>query len=559
MTEIIRNLINNLGYIVLIAFSVTNLGLFKRLVRNETPSVWQNVLLSLLFGGFGIISTYFGIRVNGAIANTRIIGVMAGGLLCGPFVGIGAGIVSGVHRFLYDIGGITTVPCTITTFLAGISAAIIYKRTKKEEFWLYGLIAGLVLESIEMVLILTLSRPFEQALAIVKSIYVPMSFTNAIGIAILIAMIQNSFREKELIAAWQAKRALDIARRTLPLFRETTPQSIQDICDIIVASTGASAVVITDQANALAFAGDGMDFLKKGEPLMLDSVQKVLSGEPSAILNQERAKATAGSDFPYQSGILVPLKEGKETRGILGLFFSRRVTISYSLQTLAEGLSQLISTQMEISKVGKLKELAIKSEVKALQAQINPHFLFNVLNTIASFLRTNPAKARELVINLSTFLRYNIDQIDRFVDLDRELEQVRAYVDIEKARFGNKLRVVYEIDEDVHVKLPSLIIQPLVENAIKHGIFEGRGSGTVRIAVRPESPESVRIAVDDDGIGISEEAVERLRTGIGDHHVGLMNVDSRLKLIYQRGLEIERLDPGTRISFVIDHRQEAIP
>lgn len=559
MIEIVRNLINNLGYVVLIAFSVTNLGLFKRLIRNEDPSLWQNILLSILFGGFGIISTYFGIRVNGAIANTRIIGVMAGGMLCGPFVGMGAAAIAGLHRFLYDIGGITTIPCTITTILAGLSSAIIYKKAKKEHYWLYGLMAGLVLESIEMALILSISRPFDQALSIVKSIYLPMSFTNAIGISILILMIQNSFREKEMIAARQAKRALDIASRTLPLFRDTSAKSLSAICDIICVSTGASAVVITDRETVLARAGDACDYLQKGEPLTLAVIHQVLAGAALAIMNHGQAVSDGGPDCPFKSGIVLPLKDGKEVTGTLGLFFFKRRVVTYSMQTLAEGLSQLISTQQEISKVGKLKELAIKSEVRALQAQINPHFLFNVLNTITSFLRTDPGRARELIVNLSIFLRYNIDQLDKFVELDRELEQVRAYVEIEMARFGDKLKVVYDVAKDVHVRLPSLIIQPLVENAIKHGILKGSGSGTVRIVVTPESQAFVRISVEDDGVGISPEAIERLKTRSSESRVGLSNVDSRLRLIYQRGLEIERLQPGTRISFVVDHRQEAIP
>lgn len=558
MLEIVRNLINNLGYVVLIAFSITSFGLFKRLVMNEEPNLIQKILLTLLFGGFGIISTYYGVRVNGAIANTRIIGVMAGGMLCGPFVGLGSAIIAGGHRFLIDVGGITTIPCTITTLLAGVSSAFIYRQSKKEKYWLYGLVAGLILESLEMILILTLSRPYEQALSIVKSIFLPMSFTNAAGIAILILIIQNAFHEKELIAAKQSRRALDIARKTLPLFRDITPKSFQDICEIIFNSTSVTAVVITDQANVLAFAGNGKGYVYENARLELNAIQNVLSGEAFALLGDVQEILRENPGFPYKSGIVVPLKDGHEIRGTLCFFFVKRTTVSYNLQMLAEGLSQLISTQLEISKVGKLKELATKSEIKALQAQINPHFLFNVLNTIAYFLRSDPGKARELIVSLSTFLRYNIDQMDKFVDLDREIEQVRAYIDIEMARFGSKLQVIYDIDENAHVKIPSLIIQPLVENSIKHGILRGNGRGTVRITVCQEVQGTVRITVADDGVGISGEAIERLKNGRMDNHVGLNNVDSRLRLIYQRGLEIERLNPGTCVSFVVDQRQEEI-
>ena len=142
---------------------------------------------------------------------------------------------------------------------------------------------------------------------------------------------------------------------------------------------------------------------------------------------------------------------------------------------------------MEISKIEKIKEAKNKAEIKALQTQINPHFLFNALNTITSFIRINPDKARSLIINLSTYMRYNLEVNSNLIDINKELEQVKAYVEIEQARFGDKLKVIYDIDEDIDVKIPSLIIQPLVENAIIHGIRENGGSGTVKISVKKEN------------------------------------------------------------------------
>ena len=185
-----------------------------------------------------------------------------------------------------------------------------------------------------------------------------------------------------------------------------------------------------------------------------------------------------------KSGLIVPLKEKDEIIGTLKLYFAKRNGISFTHEKLAIGLSQLISTQIEISKVGKLEELAAKAEIKALQAQINPHFLFNALNTIVALLRVNPNSARELIVNLSTYLRYNIEETSTFVDISKELQQVKSYVEVEKARFGDKLNVIYDIDESIHVKIPSLIIQPIVENSIKHGILKGSGAGNIVISVR---------------------------------------------------------------------------
>lgn len=220
---------------------------------------------------------------------------------------------------------------------------------------------------------------------------------------------------------------------------------------------------------------------------------------------------------------------------------------------MAIGLSQLISTQIEISKVGRLEELAAKAEIKALQAQINPHFLFNALNTIIALLRINPNSARELIVNLSTYLRYNIDETSTFVDISKELQQVKAYVEVEKARFGDKLNVIYDIDESLRVKIPSLIIQPIVENSIKHGILEGSGTGKILISVKKHNSNGVKVSIEDDGIGIPQSVIDSLHAGkVKGNKIGMSNVDSRLRHIYGDGLYIEQLDVGTRISFLLN-------
>jgi two-component system LytT family sensor kinase len=249
---------------------------------------------------------------------------------------------------------------------------------------------------------------------------------------------------------------------------------------------------------------------------------------------------------------VVPLKEGEDIIGTLKLYYAKENGISYTNEKLAVGLSQIISTQLEISKVGKLKELATKSEIKALQAQINPHFLFNALNTIVSFLRTDPNSARELIVNLSTYLRHNIEEISTFVDISKELQQVKAYVEIEKARFGDKLNVIYDIDEDIQIKIPSLIIQPIVENSIKHGILKGSGYGNVNIQVKRIDENNITIIIQDDGIGIPQNIIDSVYAGtLKENKIGISNVDSRLKYIYGAGLIIERLNIGTRISFML--------
>ena len=553
MIDLIRNLINSLSYVIIIAFIISNLSIFKKLIQKDEFKRADLIVLSIIFSIFGIMSTYTGTNVNGAIVSTRIIGIMAGGILWGPFVGIVAGIITGLHRILYDIGGITSLPCGIATVLAGFTSAFIYKRGIRFEKWFYGLIGGVVIESVEMLLVLLLSKPYSSALVIVKSVYFPLIFTNALGICILILLIQKILNEKDQIAAKQAQLALEIANKTLPYFREINSDSLKKICSIIKDSIGAAAVAITDKTIILAHEGLGSDHHISGEPIQTSATEQVIKDGHMHILNSPKEIECSSENCQLKSALIVPLKEGDEVSGTLKLYFAKENGISFTHEKLAIGLSQLISTQLEISRLGKLKELAAKAEIKALQAQINPHFLFNALNTIISFLRFNPERARELIINLSTYLRYNIEEISTFVDISKELQQVKSYVEIEKARFGDKLNVIYDIDESIHIKIPSLIIQPIVENSIKHGILKGHGSGNVKVEIKRHNLEDVKVTVEDDGMGISQTVIDSIYAGnISENKIGMSNVDIRLRHIYGAGLVIERFATGTRISFILN-------
>lgn len=559
MIELLKNLTNNLGYVVLIVFFVTNLPIFKKTIQKDEFKRKELIILSLFFGGFGILGTYIGTEVNGAIANTRIIGVMAGGIICGPFVGITAGIIAGVHRLILGYGTVTAVPCAITTIAAGFISGMIYNKSKRKDRWFLGLTGGILIESLEMVLILLMAKPFTQAEAIVRSIYLPMGLANGFGICILILLIQNTFQEKEEIAAKQAQLALEIANKTLPYFREITDDSMEKVCEIIKDSIGADAVAITDKNKILAHVGSGRDHHIKGRAFLTEATRKVIEEGRMVCFNHASEINCTNEDCPLKSAIIAPLKEGEEVIGTIKIYYIRDDAISFRNKNLALGLSQIISTQLELSKIGKLKDLATKAEIRALQAQINPHFLFNALNTIVSFLRFDPNRARDLIYNLSTYLRYNIEAGENLVDIRKELEQVKAYVEIEKARFGDKLNIIYNIDNNIDIKVPSLIIQPIVENSIKHGILEGSGSGTVKISVNRIENGSVRVSIEDDGIGIPEEIIQSLNEGATmENKIGIFNVNSRLKYIYGQGLNIERLKKGTRISFAIHDLEVAL-
>lgn len=527
-------------------FTITRLQSFRNVFQRDTYRKKDYFIACTVFSVFAILSTYTGLNVEGSLVNVRTITIVSGGIIFGPVVGIVTGVISGVHRYLIDIGGITSIPCLISSICAGIISGYINRKVKRNYRWIAGIIAGMFSETITMILILLLSRPHSLGYDIVSKIAAPM-IIGQISVGFIVLLVQSIENDKEKISAKQAKLALDIANKTLPYFRKINSESLNKICTIIKEDIKADAVSITDTKNILAYSGIGKEYYNIGHEIINAETKEAISSGKIVIKNTGFKEKTS----LLKSAIIIPLKEKNEVIGALKIYYRASNNITYTVETLAVGLSQIISTLMEVSKVEEMKEMANKAELKALQTQINPHFLFNALNAIASSIRINPNNARELIINLSSYLRFNLELNSEFIDVKKELKQVKDYIEIEKARFGDKLNVIYDID-DVDIKIPSLTIQPLVENAIVHGILKDTHNGTVKISLKDKG-EKVKISIIDSGVGISEEMINNIYTdNVPEKKIGLYNVHSRIKLIYGDGLKIKRLDKGTMIEFYIN-------
>lgn len=526
-------------------FTITRLQSFRNIFQRDTYRKKDYIIACTVFSVFAILSTYTGLNVEGSLVNVRTITIVSGGIIFGPVVGVVTGIISGVHRYLIDIGGITSIPCLISSICAGIISGYINRKVKRNYRWIAGILAGMFSETITMILILLLSTPHSLGFDIVSKIAVPM-IIGQICVGFIVLLVQSIENDKEKISAKQAKLALDIANKTLPYFRKINSESLNKICTIIKEDIQADAVSITDTKNILAYSGVGKEYYNIGHEIITVETKEAISSGKIVIKNTGFKEKTS----LLKSAIIIPLKEKNEVIGALKIYYKASNNITFTIEALAVGLSQIISTLMEVSKVEEMKEMANKAELKALQTQINPHFLFNALNAIASSIRINPNNARELIINLSNYLRFNLELNSEFIDVKKELKQVKDYIEIEKARFGDKLNVVYDID-DVDIKIPSLTIQPLVENAIVHGILKDNHNGTVKISVKDEG-EKVKISIIDSGVGISEDMINKIYTdNVPEKKIGLYNVHSRIKLIYGEGLNIKRLDKGTMVEFYI--------
>ncbi len=535
-------------------FFLIRIRLFRELLHKSAHTAKELLAVTVIFSMFAIFSTWSGVPVEGSLVNVGNIAVMSGGILFGPWVGGIVGLIAGTHRYLIDAGGVTAIPCFITSIIAGILAGLINRKIPKELHWKIGILGGMLCETLTMILVVVWAPNIPLGVDIVSKIGIPM-IAGSVCIGFIVLLVQSVEGEKEASAARQAKLALDIANKTLPLFRQINSDTLRQICDIIRQDIHADAVAITNTERVLAYVGVREDnYHNNDDAISPTTKQAIISGD-IIIKNNDEAYRTP----EIHSMLVIPLSETGVVTGTLKIYYCHAHQITSSLQEMAIGLSQIISTQLEVSRAEQLREMANKAELRALQSKINPHFLFNALNAISSSIRMNPDTARQLIFNLSRYLRYNIElKDDEQIDIRKELYQIKDYIAIEQARFGDKLTVIYDIDEEVSCFIPSLLIQPLVENAIVHGIQRSKGKGVVTISIT-ESGNRVRISVRDTGPGIDPEVVARVEANeMPGNKIGLLNVHHRVKLLYGEGLHIRRLEPGTEIAFYIPNQRTPV-
>ncbi|WP_315552398.1 sensor histidine kinase [Microbacterium aurum] len=194
------------------------------------------------------------------------------------------------------------------------------------------------------------------------------------------------------------------------------------------------------------------------------------------------------------------------------------------------------AAQLALGELDASRTALAEAELRALRAQISPHFIYNALTAIASFITTDPARARELVLEFADFTRYSFRRQGEFTTLAEELRSIHSYLELERSRFGDRLAVTLRIaPETLSTVIPFLSVQPIVENAVRHGLEPGERGGGIRIEARDDATHT-EITVEDDGVGMDPEQLRALlNTDADGAHVGIRNVDTRLRQLYGPG------------------------
>ncbi|SFK37611.1 two-component system, LytT family, sensor histidine kinase LytS [Halobacillus dabanensis] len=577
MFELLLPMLERLGIIVTVAFIITRFRFFRELIDQKTLDHRQRYMAIGFFGLFGIIGTYTGITYNTtsldfgrwaynlveseALANSRVIGIVAAGLFGGYRIGIGAGIIAGVHRV--SLGGFTGVACGISAVVAGVIAGIFHKKGKPLKLKT-ALFVGALAETVQMGIILLVSSPFSRAWALVQEIGLPMIVANGVGSALFLLIIRNVLHEEEKVGALQAQKALKLAEYTVSHLRKgLTKESAEKACQIIFSEVQVSAISMTDEQHILAHVGQADDHHKSGEPIQTDATREVINTGKRVVVRHEEIHCQH-PNCPLGAAVIVPLKKRQKVVGTLKFYVTTEKEISNVLLELIQGLSALLSQQLELADAEKAEELAREAEVKALQAQVNPHFLFNSLNVIVSLTRTEPDRARTLLMALSKFFRQNLGATTKtWTSLKEELKHVKSYLLIEETRFVDRLHVDYEIDEKaLSAKIAPLTLQPLVENSIKHGIKDQDAYAEIKIMIKMRDGE-VEVVVKDNGKGIDQERI----TLLGEQSVeskqgtgfGLYNVNKRLEHMHGENSKLHFVSDegkGTKVFFTLPMQKE---
>lgn len=534
-------LLERMALIALAAYIYNQSHIFKNLIKDELK-VKDKIGMIIFFSILSIIGTYTGVNLEPyAIANTRPIGAIVAGYVGGPVVGVAVGLIAGTHRFL--LGGFTGLACGIATVVEGIMGALARKYSKDGVFSAKSAFLGAVVaESLQMLILLIFSRPLEDAVELVRFIALPMILINSFGVIIFINIIQNARNEYNRIGAIKAQEVLNIAKRTMGHMRKgLSEETAKSVAEIICEISNIKGVFIGDKKGLLTYCGE-----KISEDELKHNLETYYECPDYSVI-----KFTSNNKQVFF--VCVPfLVSNVGFEGVLGLKVKSEKSIDSYFWEFAKELSDLLSTQIELHKLNKLAEEASVAEFKALRAQIEPHFLFNALNTIASFCRTNPVRARELIIDLSNYFRQTLKRAEDFVLLKDEIEFLQSYLSIEKARFGERLKLIIDIPEDMmNIKMPVFILQPIIENSIKHGILPKPEGGSVLVKASYIKDEVI-FSIEDTGLGMEKEKLAEVTTiwpGIG-----LKNVNERLKLLYGEGHELNintNLNYGTKVSFLI--------
>lgn len=581
MTQVTKDLIFQLAlnvcWLSMLATLLFKIKPLQDMILCEQRGKKEQAILSVIFAVIICISCFTGIMVGNYNVNTKVIGAVSAGILGGPIVGFCASVLGAIYVYVaspFSEFGLATAYATILFGLLGGGFYPYFQRGK----WKYRdlFVLACFAEIVEMLSILRMTKPFEMAVETMAESGVAMLLMNSIGLLIFISSINTMFIRQDAESSLQLRRVSELMQTSFNLLEQGLKpgKPLEELSQNILEETGWLGVMITDKANVLAWeenkklmqpkksarekAGSpNKDIYQREIEYIKQRYHKEEIPEIGKMVleNGEKILDFSVEDSNYTEQIkdiiimAVPLRVNQETIGSVIVFCKRQWVNRKSEEELLQYLGMMLSVRITMAELKHQEELRSKAEFKALQFQVNPHFLFNALNTISYVCYENPTRARELLVTLADYFRYNLKKNEFMVPLERELIHVKDYLEIEKARFEEKLTIEYDLPEKMDIRIPTLILQPIVENAVKYGIDE-MGNRYVKIEVYEEK-EKYTVSITDHGKGFAPDVLNQLyHNQMTGDSVGLSNVHKRMKSIYgeDHGIRIQSTENGSSVT-----------
>lgn len=522
--------------ILLLLIARTNF--FREAVSAKYFNPRQRALLIILFAVLSLCGTYWNVEAGGGIINFRAVGIMLGGFIGGPLVGSVTGIIIGLHRAFFIHTDASFIHGGLS-IIQGIAAGFMAARLKSHhhQLWLWSLLAAGILELAFWGFFALLTWPetyarpqdfFELSL--------PILITNTIAVSLFYMILEFFIRQRDSEKTQTTKitfNAITTLFSTLhDGFREKSLDRVAEIITSSLPNLIWTAILYNDKIYTRTDYKTEADRTQGASEIAILELQKSLPAMPHIYT--------------------LPVLYNHETVGYIIAAKSKDDTFSRMGIEFLHGVCQIVEAIYEYDRMKEEENLLAEAEIRALQAQINPHFLYNTLNTISYYVRSDPENARKLIQYLSDYFRHSLNNPSRFIPLSEELHVIDCYTELERARFGDRLQITYDLPQDRldTILVPPLLLQPLVENAVIHGIFKRSEGGKIKVGLI-EHDKFYKIYVLDTGVGIPPEKRKKLLIGHKRRdHIGLINVHQRLLSLFgsRSGLHIvSKPDRGTLV------------
>lgn len=537
-------------FLMLIFFSLLcRTSLIRKALTTLKERRRSRILLIGMFSAMALVDIWVGTEMPAYFLNNHLVMTVAAGLIGGPVVSLGTSLLSSAIAYAFMPVAFATYHYPLMVAFGLASGCLAAWLQRQNFIFSNAFMVGFIFTAIYLCINIAFGTVNLLDGYVMEDALFPMVFSYSLGIAAFLDTLEDFYNQQDKIEGISAKTAMQITNSSMSLVQSglNATTATETVNLILKEAETFDFVAITSLNEILGFAS-----YRTEKPFL-----SFLESDFFRLFKYSFKMDTKDLDV-IRSYIHIPIYNDKHHVGYFCCGHILNPDLTPFEETLAKGIGTMITNQITVHGIKEKAELYDKAEIKALQSQINPHFLFNALSTISFYCSSQPQTAKALINDLASYYRNNLTDANTMISIRNELQHINAYIHLEQARFGDRLSVDYDINVLEPFQVPALILQPIVENAIRHGLYQKLSGGQIIITI-DKRKGYYRITVQDDGLGISPERLKYIfDTSIPKKSIGLTNVNQRLIALYgpKNHLKIfSRVDKGTIVIMKIPFQE----